>query len=257
MTLSAIPPFAIVGSIAVLLPLLLVVMQPTVIRTTLAAKKSRGPLTRWQDRVQDRFSRSGTFAYMFAWYKMRLDAMFSDLPELLKLVPPPRVGIDLGCGYGVAANTLLEWCDGLTIYGIDPDPVRVPAAAAAIGSRGTALLAGAPDFEVAGLPDRVDTIFCLDMIHFLTNEQLAVTFERLHRRLIGGGYFFLRSLVLPTGRGSLLWNVQVLNRKWFGGVAHHRSPEVIQAMLTVAGFSVVRSQPSTGNAELHWFIAKA
>jgi len=257
MMLCAISPHLIVALTMTALPIVFFVAQPFVIWARLEFLKSRNRLTRWQDRVQYRFKHSGTFAWMFAWYKIRMDPMFIDLPELLKLAPDPKVAIDLGCGFGVAGNTLLEWCPNLTLYGLDPDAARVTAAGKAFASRGTALVAGAPDFEVAGLPDQVDTVLCLDMIHYLTEAELAITLQRLHNRLQTGGYLFLRSLVPPTGEGSFLWKLQVQKRRSLGGTVNHRTADKLKEMVAAAGFTLEQSRATTGNPELHWFIARA
>ncbi len=257
MILAVLSHVVIAGVILLALPIAAGFAQPYVIRAKLEILKSLGKLTGWRNRAQYRFKHSGTFAWMFAWYKMRLDPMFIDLPEFLKLAPPPRVAMDLGCGFGVAGNVLLEWCPDVTIYGLDPNPHRVQAANRSFAPRGQAFVAGAPDFEVAGLPEKFDTAFCLDMIHFLTDAELAVTFNRLHGRLQAGGFLFLRSLVPPTLGGSFLWRLQVQKRKHLGGTVNHRSIETIRDLLTAAGFTMVESRCTTGNPELHWFIAKA
>ncbi len=256
MVLSTIPFPAKIGLILTFLPIAAFIAQPFVIRARLAIKRSRGTITHWRDRVQLRYRSASTDVWMFAWWKLRTDPMFRDLPGILKTVPTPKVALDLGCGYGFAASTLLEWCPGLTIYGIDPDPARAPVATVAFDSRGKAVCAGAPDFEVAGLPDTFDTIVCLDMIHFLSEADLQTTFNRLFARLEPGGYFLLRSLLPPIGVGSFLWNLQVVSRKITGGVVHHRPKEKIEAQLAAAGFVLVESKHSSANGELHWFIAQ-
>ncbi len=257
MILASLSNLVIVVIVLIALPIVAGVAQPYVIWAKLEILKSLGKLNGWRNRAQYRFKYSGTFAWMFAWYKMRMDPMFIDLPEFIKLAPPPRVAMDLGCGYGVAGNVLLEWCPDVTIYGLDPNPRRVKAANRSFTPRGQAFVAGAPDFEVAGLPAKFDTAFCLDMIHYLTDAELATTFNRLHGRMETGGFFFLRSLVPPTQEGSFLWRLQVQKRKHLGGSVNHRSIETIRDLLIAAGFTMVESRHTTGNPELHWFIAKA
>jgi len=233
------------------------VAQPQIIRLRLLLKQRNGSITRWQDRVQLRFKRCGTHAYMFAWWKIRLDPMFHDLPVFMKDQPEPRVAFDLGCGTGIAGNTLLEWYPQLTIYGVDPDRRRVPVANKSFADRGKAFVAGAPDFEVPGLPQQFDAVFCLDMVHFLDKDQLQTTLNRLHARLEPGGHLYLRAIVPPHGRGSLIWKYTVLNRRLLFGTVHHRSIEEMHAMLAAAGFELLTSQAARGNLELHWFIARA
>src|ERR1700733_10271817 len=85
---------------------------------------SPGMANTWRERVLQRYQelaaqkRLATFAWVFAWSKLRLDPMFEELPEILKNVAPLRTALDIGCGFGVAGYALLEWCEGLTIFGI-------------------------------------------------------------------------------------------------------------------------------------------
>ena len=251
MMLAALSPLVTAGIVLCAVPILAGVAQPYVIWLKMEILRATNHLTRWRDRAQYRYKDAGTFAWMFAWYKMRLDPMFDDLPQLLKLAPTPRVAIDLGCGFGVAANVLLEWFPEMQVTGLDPNPFRVKRANASFASRGTALVAAAPDFEVPGLPDQVDTIFCLDMIHYLSAADLATTLTRLRNRLTPGGFFFLRSPVPPPADATP-W------RRWRGSnVPHPRSVEQIAEIVTASGFKLIESRPTTGNPALQWFIATA
>jgi SAM-dependent methyltransferase len=250
-----IPALDVLG-IAITVLAIAIVAQPVVIHAKLGIKHARHQLSRWQDRVQWRFKGAGTHAFMFAWWKIRMDPMFLDLPVLLKTLPEPKVALDLGCGFGVAGNSILEWCPGATMYGIDPDGARAAAAAKSFSPRGTAFQGSAPDFEVPGLPARFDTAFCLDMIHFLTHDQAQTTFNRLHARLQPGGHLVLRSLVPPKDKGSWRWRTGSFVRRVKNEAAHHRDEAAIKQMLSDAGFTLLESKPTTGNMELVWFIAR-
>ena len=136
----------------------------------------------WRERVLLRYQNlcreaglsilPGTFAWVFAWFKLRLDPMFGELPGFLNGVPELRTVLDIGCGYGVAGCALLEWRGEMKIFGIDPDRARVRAAGAVFGSRGQAFMGLAPEFETPGLPDRFDAVFVLDVIHFIPDSAL-------------------------------------------------------------------------------------
>ncbi|HEX4054723.1 MAG TPA: class I SAM-dependent methyltransferase [Tepidisphaeraceae bacterium] len=232
-------------------------LAPRLLRAWLGVKRNDGGPTVWQDRVELRYQDLDTGLWMFARYKLRLDAMFRELPGFVKDIPTIRTALDLGCGRGVAGCSLLEWYPELTLYGIEPNPKWVRAAAAAFGERGRVFQAGAPDFEVPALPDRLDAVFALDMIHFLNDSELDLTLRRIRTRLDEGAHFILRAPMAPEGSGSLLWDLDKITRKLNGTYACFRTPEGISQAITRAGFRIIHIQMSGANRELCWFIATA
>jgi uncharacterized protein len=238
---------------AILIAMLIVV--PMLLRSLLGVKVAAP--ARWQDRVELRYQNLGTYVWLFARFKLRLDPMFRELPEFLKGLPQPRVAMDLGCGHGVAGCSLLEWFPGLKLYGMDPNFDRVRAAASALGERARLFKAGAPDFESPILPDQLDAVFALDMVHFLSDADLEITLRRIRARLTDGGSLFLRAPIRPKGFGSFLWNFDKLSRRISGVDAYFRSVEEIRAAIEKAGFRIGRVQMSGENQELYWFIATA
>ncbi len=238
---------------ALLIATLIVV--PLLLRSLLGVKVAAP--ARWQDRVELRYQNLGTYVWLFARFKLRLDPMFRELPEFLKGLPQARVAMDLGCGHGVAGCSLLEWFPGLKLYGMDPNFDRIRAAASALGERGRLFKAGAPDFESVGLPDQLDAVFALDMVHFLSDADLEITLRRIRARLTDGGSLLLRAPMRPAGFGSFLWNLDKLFRRISDVIAYFRSVEEIRAAIEKAGFRISRVQMSGENQELYWFIATA
>ncbi|HEY1922910.1 MAG TPA: class I SAM-dependent methyltransferase [Tepidisphaeraceae bacterium] len=231
------------------------VLVPMLLRSLLGVKVAAP--ARWQDRVELRYQNQGTYVWLFAWFKLRLDPMFRELPEFLKGFPQPRVAMDLGCGHGIAGCSLVEWFTGLKLYGMDPDFDRVRAASRALGDRGRVFSAGAPDFESPMLPDELDMVFALDMVHFLSDSELELSLRRIRARLKNGGSLFLRAPMQPAGIGSLLWNVDKISRRISGIEAYFRSVDAIRAAIEKAGFRISRVQMSGENKELYWFVASA
>jgi SAM-dependent methyltransferase len=240
-------------SVCILAAVLLV--TPTVLRTVLGVKQ--GDANGWRDRVELRYQNIGISVWLFARIKLRRDAMFRELPQFVKLMPNLRTAMDLGCGHGFAACALVEWFGELKVYGVEPRARRAGTAARAIARRGVVVRGAAPDFQWPGLPDRLDAVFMLDMMHFLNDSDFELTLRRIRAHLEDGGYLVIRTPMAPAGRGSWAWHVARITRKVRGIGAWHRSARRIEDALTGAGFEAAKTQISGGNPELHWFIARA
>jgi SAM-dependent methyltransferase len=232
-----------------------IVLAPIFLRLALGVRPEGAKS--WRDRVQLKYQRLGTFTWMFARFKMRLDPMFRELPEFLGKTHGFKEVLDLGCGHGIAGCALMEWIAEVRVYGVEPNPRRVAAAREAFGMRGVVQKGAAPDFEWAGLPEKLDGAFALDMMHFLDDAAFTLTLWRIRRRLREGAKLFMRVPMAPAGRGSMAWKIDRINRRIRGIPATHRTRVVIEKGIANAGFSVLTVRASGGNPELFWFIATA
>jgi SAM-dependent methyltransferase len=254
---AALRNLAIAGLFFAVLVAFRVYVLPLLLRMVLGVKEREGKPTHWQDRVELRYQKLHTFIWMFAWFKLRLDPMFQEIPEFLAKLPKIRTALDLGCGYGFAGTSMLTWNSDLRLYGMDPNPERVIAASKAFGERGHAFAGGAPDFELPQLPARLDAVFILDVIHFLSDEDLDLTLRRVRARLDDGAPLLIRAPMKPAGFGSIAWNIDKIRRRLTGSYACYRTVEQVCAAIDKAGFKMNRSQMSGKSDELHWFIAIA
>jgi trans-aconitate methyltransferase len=185
---------------------------------------------------------------------MRFDPMFLELPHLLESMQEVRTVIDVGCGYGVPACWFLEWFPESKIYGIDPDPNRVRVASMAVGERGIISLGGAPDIPM--VPGTADVAIMLDSSHYLKDEELRLTLQRLHGSLCRGGNLMVRSVIPPVRRFPWSWWLENLKLKMAGIQCYYRSIDEIKTMIIQAEFSITFSSSSGSKGELFWFIAK-
>jgi len=241
------------------------VVVPAILRGVIGI--APGAAKDWRERVLLRYQNlcsvgglailPGTFAWVFAWFKLRLDPMFGELPGFLDGKPELRTVLDIGCGYGVAGCALLEWRSEITIFGIDPEPARVRVAGTVFGSRGQAFVGRAPEIEIPGFPDRFDAVFVLDVIHFIADSALDLTLRKIRGKMEEGGTLVIRAIIPPSDGGSWPWKFAKMRRAMTGGFACHRPVEKIREMITRAGFEVEKSEISGGNPELVWFIARA
>jgi SAM-dependent methyltransferase len=256
---------AVAGIVVAVCVIVIFVLVPAIVKACIGIRSSGG--RDWRERVLLRYQNVcaeggfstiwGTFAWVFAWFKMRLDPMFGELPGFLVAMPEMRTVLDIGCGYGVAGCALLEWRGEMKIFGIDPDSGRVRVAGAVFGNRGQAFVGLAPEFEAAGLPERFDAVFVLDVIHFISDAALDLTLQNIRGKMDGGGYLVIRSIIPPADGGSWAWKFAKARRAMTGGYVCHRSVEKIREMIALAGFEVEKTEISGGNPELVWFIARS
>ncbi len=206
-------------------------------------------------RVLRRYKHAEAYPRLFAGFKLRYDAMFGELPAFLKLSRKIRTIIDIGCGYGVPAAWLFERFPKATIYGIDPDRVRVRVASLALGSGGVVKPNGAPAVPVGDSP--ADIALMLDMIHFLNDADLKQTLQRLHRNLRPNALLIVRAVIPPQKRPSPIWRFENFKHRLFKASLHYRTADAIHSHITQAGFKLQKKAPSGSIGELVWFIAKS
>src|SRR5579859_2581982 len=228
-----------------------------VIRKFISIKNDgKRPLSQ-RDRVLLRYQDHDFNALTFAWCKTRQDAMFGELPELLRPLGNIKNFLDLGCGFGFAGSFLLELFPGSEVYAVEPSSTRVATAKVALGDRGHVFQGAAPDFENPSFPERFDAVFAIDMLHYLDDLALDLTLARLRARLGEGHYLIVRAPMQPAGFGSLIWNLTRIHRAVWGLFAQYRTVEQVRERIERAGFEVVGSSISGGNPEIRWFISRA
>jgi len=204
-------------------------------------------------RVLGRYRHMESYPRLFARFKMLLDPMFRELPALLRFCPKGvQTVIDIGSGYGVPACWLLERFPGSKVYGIEPDPDRVSVASRALGRRGVIDCGGAPDMPRAPAPADMATM--LDMVHYLDDEALRLTLERLSGSLRPGGVVFIRAALTPERKFPWAWWLERLTLKVRGIPAYYRSVNEIRMKLMEAKFTVEHTAMSGSDRDLIWFI---
>jgi predicted exporter/ubiquinone/menaquinone biosynthesis C-methylase UbiE len=203
-------------------------------------------------RVLWRYERLEPYARMFARFKIKLDPMFTQFPKMVEFETPPQHLLDIGTGYGLPACWMIESYPNAKIYGIEPDIDRVRLAVRALGPNGTVVCGRAPDLPPA--PDHVDGAFMLDMTHYLSDDQLTLTFKRLHSKLSGEALLVIRAVMTEQPTSIYGWVDFSLN-KIRGIKTYFRSQEKIKNLLTQTGFRLQKTAVSGRNKDLMWFCA--
>ena len=206
-------------------------------------------------RVLRRYKQSEAYPRLFAGFKLRYDTMFSELPALLESCRTIRTIIDIGCGYGVPAAWLLERFPQATVYGIDPDRIRVRVASLMLQARGVVKQNLAP--AVPAIESPADIALMLDMIHFLNDAELKLTLKRLRRNLRPDALLIVRAALPPPQQPSKIWRFENFKHRLFKAVPCYRTADVIHNHIIQAGFTLEKKVPSGSIGELVWFIAKS
>lgn len=203
--------------------------------------------------VKMRYRYMETFPRLFAWFKLQMDPMFAELPELMRGEHHVRSIIDIGCGYGIPASWCLASFQDARVFGIEPDRERARIASKAVGRRGAILVRSAPEVPDVSVP--VDIALMLDMIHYLDDGQLSLLLSRLYSCLKPSGRLYIRAAVPPEKRPSFLWWFEKV-RLWILDIsAEYRTIERLGRQIEQSGFFVQHTRYSGRKKELFWFAA--
>jgi uncharacterized protein len=204
--------------------------------------------------VRDRYRNLEPYPRFFARFKLMLDPMFKELPEILPAFDGNVSTIlDIGSGYGVPASWLLHRYPDARVFGIEPRADRVRVANLALGERGCVTQKLAP--QVPDAPIAADAAFMLDMCHFLDDDAFELTLTRLHAKLRTGGFLILRAVLRPHRPMPWTWWLENSKMKLQGARACYRSQPQIIARVTENHFNVVLAQSSGRQDELAWVVA--
>ena len=206
-----------------------------------------------RERVLRRYKNLEAYPRLFARYKMKFDPMFAELPRLLASCKGIQNVMDIGCGYGVPGTWMLERFPGSRVTGIDPKAGRVRVASLVVGKSGEVTTGAAPDIPVVSQP--VNLAIMLDMVHFLCDDELKLTFKKLYDRIQPGGRLLLRAAVPPNDRFSWAWRLENFRLRLNQTKPFYRHPEDIESMLIHANFIIERIEASGTKGELVWFSA--
>ncbi|MGM0424051.1 MAG: MMPL family transporter [Thermodesulfobacteriota bacterium] len=239
--------FVLLGTFAFFPPLLRHLYQPLKLPEQPAMPGS----ARHKKRIHRLFKHLEAYPRLFARCKLATDPMFTELPEL---VGEPGVVADIGCGYGLTSAWLIAARPTLRVYAMDPDPERVRIAQRVLGPRGQVYRAGAPwipDFETAP-----DLALMLDMLHYLSEAQLAQTLENLKAKLGPESRLLIR-VTIPAGfKVPVFRKIESFRLRLRGIPAYFRSREEINKILQANGFAVSQVLPSGKGREETWFLAR-
>ncbi len=237
--------YSIIGAFAILPPILKTLFVPAQFpaRTTMGAEKKPADVIKKYRHIEASPRLSARFRTVF-------DPMFVELQGFLKT---PEIVMDIGSGYGVPAVWILELFPEARIFGIESDYEKTRISNRVVGDRGSITQGRAPDLPA--VPDPADAVLMIDVIQYLTDDQLQLTLGRLSRQLRGEGLLVIRASAQfrkGTGLPRLIEKIQTMV---FGMKLHYRSVREIRTRLIEAGFEIQAVDPS-GRGRKKWFLAR-
>ncbi|MCL4558053.1 MAG: methyltransferase domain-containing protein [Deltaproteobacteria bacterium] len=240
--------YALLGTVTLLPPLLRLVYSPTGYKGMI--RGAAGPPRR-EAGVMTSYRHMETYVRMFVRFKLLLDPMF---PRLAEFIGPRDKVMDVGCGYGVPAVWLMHRYPGVSCFGVEPDYDRVRVARRAWGSRGSVIQGKAPDFA---LPvEHYDAVLMLDVIHYLSDEELVQALASVSSCLRSGGTIVIRATVPSSKRVPWeRWLEQarlVLRRQKY----YFRDAEHVHEIIAKAGLTMTYTGECAPGREEIWFVCK-
>jgi len=132
----------------------------------------------------------GPYPRLFARFKILLDPMFPDL-QVLFTHPVILSILDAVMGFQPSGCFPCFPRQRLRVSILIPNVLGLQTG---LRDRGSATVGKAPDLPAA-FPDQVDTVLMLDMIHLISDDELRLTLQRLHRKILPEGKLILRTTV--------------------------------------------------------------
>jgi len=238
--------YSLIGAFAILPPILKTLFIPAQFpaRITIGAEKKPADVLKQYRHVE-------TLPRLSARFRTIFDPMFAELPCFFK---SPKIVMDIGSGYGVPGVWVLELFPEAQVYGIEPNYEKARISSRAVGDRGAIVQGSAPDLPA--VPDLVDAALMIDVIHYLSDDQLNLTLRRLCRQLRREGLLIIRARV-PFDKGpGLPGLIEDIRSRIFGKKLHYRSVQEIITRLIEAGFEIQSVEPSGKDPAKAWFLAQ-
>ena len=197
-----------------------------------------------------RFRHLEPYPRIFARFKILTDPMFSRLTDFVR---PGWKIIDVGCGYGAPAAWLLAAYPDLNFLSCDPNGERTRVAARVLGQQGEVLTCTAQDLPLEN--KKADAILLLDILHYLSDQELLKFLDRSRPVLTPEGKLIIRTTI-PREGFSLLRFVEETKLRFKGVKYHFREREQCVQILKDAGFKEELVERTVPQREEFWFIAR-
>jgi len=94
------------------------------------------------------------------------------------------------------------------------------------------------------------------MLHYLTDDEVRLTLERLHEKLRPGAQLIVRVTIPLHERPSVKRFIELVRLKIEGIAPLFRSGRQVRSLIECAGFTITCEEPIARGSEVFWFIAE-
>ena len=201
--------------------------------------------------VLSRFKHLEVYARMFARFKMKFDPMFSKLAGFIK---GGGTVLDIGCGYGVQGVWLKTLIPGMKICALDPDRERIRIAKRVLDPEDVVYVSTAQEFKA--YPQTIDTALMLDMIHYISDEDLKKILGDIKSRLTNNGRLILR-VTIPSEK-KVPWErwLEIIRNRVARNSIWLRSIDDVSTLLKETGYKQVLCEATAPGREETWFVSE-
>ncbi len=238
--------YSLIGAFTILPPILKTLFIPDQFsaRTTIGTEKNPADVVK-------KYRHFEASPRLSARFRASFDPMFVELQRFLET---PEIIMDIGSGYGVPVVWILELFPEARVFGIEPDYEKTRISNRVIGDRGSIIQGRAPDLPA--VPDPADAALMIDVIQYLTDDQLKLILGRLSRQLSGEGILVIRARAHFEKGIGLPGLIENIRSRIFGTKLHYRSVLEIRTRLIEAGFEIQAVEPSGRGRTKTWFLAQ-
>jgi cyclopropane fatty-acyl-phospholipid synthase-like methyltransferase len=238
--------YSLIGAFTILPPILKTLFIPAQFSALTTVGTEKNPAN-----VVKKYRHSEASPRLSARFRASFDPMFVELQRFLET---PEIIMDIGSGYGVPAVWILELFPEARVFGIEPDYEKTMISNRVIGDRGSIIQGRAPDLPA--VPDPADAALMIDVIQYLTDDQLKLTLGRLSRQLRGEGILVIRARAHFEKGIGLPGLIENIRSRIFGTKLNYRSVQEIRTRLIEAGFEIQAVEPSGRGRTKTWFLAQ-
>jgi len=102
----------------------------------------------------------------------------------------------------------------------------------------------------------VDYVLMLDMLHYISDEELPIVLRRINEKLETGGTLLIRATVPSDIKVPWKRWVESFHLRFTHVPERFRSEKEIAGFMASSGFTVTVSASSTAGVEEKWFVGR-
>ena len=102
-----------------------------------------------------------------------------------------------------------------------------------------------------------DAALFIDIMHYLSDDEVALTLQRLRKKMCPGGVLIVRVTIPSAHHLPLERRIETTRLRLYKISSYFRSESQIRFIISGAGFELTCVEPTALHREETWFIARA